>query len=327
MIRIGFVGAGEIARVHTANLSRIADVRLAGVADVDRERAAEFSQETGATVYPDLDAMLPEVDAIYICTPPRFHREAVIRATEAGIATFCEKPLAATVEDAEAIASAVRRSGIPFMVGFNLRFAPLHVHWKELFDSGQVGEVQAFWCTRVMWNPHPAPNWRTDPRFLCGMTVESLSHDFDLMRWIVGDAISVMGRVLNSRSDLDGYDDTMSALLTLERGGVANFHASWASHVTAHQRGLIGTQGAAVLEHGRLRWIGAGSGTEKLIELSPAEQTVSSHQKESAHFIHCLRSGQTPEVGVGDGVATVRISHAVLQSSRQNTAVACLHEA
>jgi myo-inositol 2-dehydrogenase/D-chiro-inositol 1-dehydrogenase len=321
MLRIGIIGAGAIAETHAGNLARIDGVQVAGVLDAVPDRAAAMASRCGATAYRSLGELLAAVDAVYLCTPPRFHREAAVPAAQAGVHVFCEKPLAASVEDAGAIAAAVENAGITFAVGFNFRTSPPFMRFKELVESGQLGNVSSFWGVRVLWLPHLAPNWRTDPRFLCGMTIESMSHDFDFMRWLVGDVTSVMGKVATSRPDLDGYDNIMSAIMTLKSGGMASFHSSWASHLSVTQYGLIGTGGTAVCERGVVRWKREDQPSETIIECNRPEDQIPSHQRETERFIECLRTGQKPVADVRDGLATVRISQAVLESSRQNRAI------
>jgi len=321
MLKIGIVGAGGIAQTHTACLAKISDIRIAAVFDTVSKKAEMMANQFGAVAYKNLDSMLTEVDAIYICTPPKFHREAAVRAVESGVHVFCEKPLAASLEDAEAIEDTVKRAKTKFMIGFNFRFSPALRGLKELVDSGRLGDIYSFWGMRILWSPHPPPNWRTDPRFLCGMTIESLSHDFDFMRWVAGDVASVMGKAVTSRSDLEGYDDIISAIMNLKSGGIANIQASWASHVNVNQYGVIGTLGSAVCERGRVRLRMEGEFADTIIEFNKPEDKVSPYQRESEHFIESIKTGKKTLTSVEDGAATVRISHAVLQSSRDNCPV------
>ncbi|MCA1596773.1 MAG: Gfo/Idh/MocA family oxidoreductase [Chloroflexi bacterium] len=321
MIRVGFVGAGVINDTHASTLSRLEEVKICGVYDALPERAGAMAAVYGSRPCPDLDSLLSDVDAVFIGTPPKFHRDAVTAAAAAGVHVFCEKPLADTVEDAEAIEAAVRQSSIRMMVGFVFRFAPSFLCLKELYENGELGDVYSFWSTRLLWLPHDAPNWRTDPRFICGMTVESLSHDFDLMRWIVGDATSVFGRTATSRPDLDGYDNIMSAIMVLERGGGATFHSSWASHVNMSSHGLIGSRGTALTDRGAVRWRRDDTDSETVLTFDRPEDKISAHRREVEYFIGCLNSGETPSPGVDDGVATVRLSHAVLRSARDRTVI------
>jgi predicted dehydrogenase len=113
----------------------------------------------------------------------------------------------------------------------------------------------------------------------------------------------------------------MSAIMTLKSGGMASFHSSWASHLSVTQYGLIGTQGTAVCERGVVRWKREDQPSEIIIECNRPEDQIPSHQRETERFIECLQTGQPPVAGVRDGLATVRISHAVLESSRQNRAI------
>lgn len=321
MIKIGMVGAGDIARIHTENLSKISDAQVVGVFDVVQEKADSMASRIGIVAYKDLESMLENVDAIYVCTQPQFHRETAIRATEAGVHVFCEKPLSANLEDAIAIENAVNSANTVFMIGFNFRFSPIFASLKNLVDSGRLGDIYSFWGIRVTWLPHLPPNWRTDPRFICGMTIESLSHDFDYMRWVVGDVASVMGKVATSRKDLKGYDNIVSAIMTLKSGGMADFHSSWACHVGVSQYGVIGSLGSAVCEGGRIRYRIESDPSDNIIECNKPEDKISPYQRESENFIESIKTGKKPLTSVQDGVATVRISHAVLQSSQHGCLV------
>lgn len=320
MLRFGFVGAGQIAETHAAALAKIEVARIVGFHDVVPERAERLAATHGGTTFNELPALLDAVDAIYVCTMPQFHREAVEHAAAAGRHVFCEKPIAATVEDALAMQAAVERSGITFMMGFNFRFSPALIRLQELVASGQLGTIHSYYAIRTLWLPHPPPNWRTDPRFIIGMTIESLSHDFDYMRWLVGDASGAMGQVATTRPDLTGYDNVTSAILTLTNGGMASLHQSWASHVNANRFGVIGSHGSATTDWGPVRWRQEGDSEDRVLAIDDRpEDAIGSHQRETQHFVECLRTGQPPLTSVADGVATVRISHAVLQSSRTKT--------
>jgi myo-inositol 2-dehydrogenase/D-chiro-inositol 1-dehydrogenase len=327
------VGAGQIAHVHATTLAATEGAEVVGFHDVVAPRAAAMAEAfgagaagagaSGARPFGSLPELLAEVDAVCVCTMPQFHREAVEAAAAAGKHVFCEKPLAASVEDALAMQAAVERAGITCMMGFNFRFSPATVRLKELVESGQLGAPHSYYAIRALWLPHEPPNWRTDPRFIVGMTIESLSHDFDYMRWVVGDAVSAMGRVATTRPDLVGYDNVTSAILSLANGGMASFHQTWASHVAVNRFGVVGSLGSASMDWGPVRWRRDGDTQDRIIPVDDRpEDHVSSHELEMRHFVACLRDGRAPLTNVRDGVATVRISHAVLESSRTGASVA-----
>jgi len=145
-IRIGLVGAGAIAATHAQHLSTFDFVTIAGVYDALPERSAEFAAKRNITAYLSLGALLGQVDAIYICTFPQAHREAAIRAAQAGVHVCCEKPLAKTLEDGLAIQEAVEKAGISFMVAFPWRFTRNLMRIKEVVDSGVLGQIYSFYA-------------------------------------------------------------------------------------------------------------------------------------------------------------------------------------
>jgi predicted dehydrogenase len=318
-IRVGMVGAGAIASTHAQTLSTIGSVTIAGVFDLDSARAGEFAGKWKTTAYPSLQSLLKNVDTIFICTFPQAHREAAVAAAEAGVHVLTEKPLARTVEDGLAIADAVNRSGITFMIAFPRRFAPGHTRLKEVVDSGALGKILSYWDTSLIWLPHHPPNWRTNPRHIMGATIESLSHNFDYMRHVVGDAVSAMGRVRTSRPDLDGYDNITSCILALAGGGIATIQSSWAGHKSVFQTGIIGSDASAVLEADvRLK---RADEPEVVLPLDRPEDRMPGLEREVRYYIDCLKLGKQPFVGVADGVATLKISHAVLQSSAEGRSI------
>src|SRR5512134_1756858 len=102
-VRIGIVGAGNIARHHVAGLLTLEAATITAVVDTRPERAAQTAAATGARAYASLEECLPSVDMVYVLTPPTFHRALSMTALEAGKHVVVEKPLASTVADGEAM--------------------------------------------------------------------------------------------------------------------------------------------------------------------------------------------------------------------------------
>src|SRR5688572_33265451 len=122
--RIGIVGCGGIAREHVRAYQAIAGVEIAQVFDVVDVAARLLAKAAGARVAGLVEEMAASasVDAVSICTPPAMHPQNAAPFLAAGIAVLCEKPLAATLDAAGALAEQVRRSDSPFMVAFCHRF-------------------------------------------------------------------------------------------------------------------------------------------------------------------------------------------------------------
>jgi len=326
-LRIGLIGAGGIARTHAENLSVLDGVEITAVADVSADRAEALAADCGAKAFTDYRELIDEVDAVYVCSPPTAHREQVVAAVAAGRHLLCEKPLATTLEDGRAIAEAVHSGGVHVMVGFNNRFRAPFRRLRELFRSGEVGELVTAWITRVEPStPAFGANWRTTPGMACGVTIESAAHDIDFIRWAFGELIAVAGSTSSSLPELPGCDDTLNAVLWLDGGAAVSVTIGWTSAIGTSSRGIVGTDGAACLL-GRSMWMlselrWARSGEEETIEpIDDREGADLGYAEESRYFVECLRQDRPPEVTVRDGLAALEVSVALRTSAADGRVV------
>ncbi|NJL26819.1 MAG: Gfo/Idh/MocA family oxidoreductase, partial [Thermoanaerobaculia bacterium] len=122
-IGFGIVGAGMVARYHTAAIAATPGARLAAICRADSARAAETSAELGVPCEPSLEALLdrPDVDAVCLCTPSGLHAEQTLAAARAGKHVLVEKPMALTLADADAMIAACRSAGVLLGVTFQRR--------------------------------------------------------------------------------------------------------------------------------------------------------------------------------------------------------------
>jgi len=138
-MRVGIIGLGTIGETHLAALRqlRVTEIFAADPSAAARARATYFAVHCFA----DYREMLSGVnlDGVVVATPPRTHREIAVSALDAGLGILCEKPLAVTIEDCDAISTAVANAGGPFQVGFCHRFQPQVHALRELLDSGAIG--------------------------------------------------------------------------------------------------------------------------------------------------------------------------------------------
>lgn len=318
-VRIGIVGAGGIARKHAEGLASLPLAHITAVVDVRPERAAQLAQATGAQVYPSLEDALPAVDLVYVLTPPTLHRELTITALEAGKPVVVEKPLAGTLEDGEAMVAAAQRTGVPLVTAFNMRFRPGYLRLKDALNSGRLGKPLNFWSQRLGIGVGQGENWRTTPGLLCGMSVESLSHDIDLIRWLLGDIVQVAAQIRESRPDLPGFDDNAAVIMGLANGACATIHASWSSHIPHNSRGVVGELGTALVT-GRGLWdsttyhLKTVDMSHEQIEVLDDRLDVSSYREEGRYVVECIAIGRRPEISGEDGLAALRVSHAILAS-------------
>jgi len=327
MIRVGLIGAGGIARRHIEALKTIDGVRISAIYDVARERAEAAAASCGAIVCSDQRQCIDACDAVYIATPPSFHREQVLMALDAGRHVFCEKPLAASLEDGLAIAEAAHRSNKQVAVGFNMRLRKGGMLLRDLHRSGELGHVYNFWIHRMGPGIGPTYNWRTDPQLLCGVAVESVSHDIDMVRWICGEIKDVRATVYASRADLPAYDTDVNVAMTLASGDMALIHVSWASPLGHNARGLIGTVGSAMLD-GPMMWDWQSLHVkttampyEQVTVINDMLASSDSYLNQTRRFIESVQTGVDVPASVDDGLKALEVSHAILRSAREGCVV------
>lgn len=237
---IGVIGCGTIAQsAHLPAIARLRDrVRLVAVADVREEVAAHVGRMWGAAaVYTDYRALLAraDVDVVVIATPEFLHREQVEAAAAAGTHILCEKPMASTVEDADAMIAAARAAGVKFMVGHSRRFTPRYQAVRAAIDRGAVGQVRivrenerrpramyrGLSLATGTWAPDGARAWTTSARYSLGAAMLNAIHEVDLLRWYVGDTVtSVYAESRTSDPDTE-VPDFISIQMRFANGAVA----------------------------------------------------------------------------------------------------------
>jgi myo-inositol 2-dehydrogenase/D-chiro-inositol 1-dehydrogenase len=256
---------------------------------------------------------------VYVLTPPSLHRTLAVAALEAGKHVVVEKPLASSLDDAQAMVETAQRSGAKLMTAFNMRFRPGFRRLKDALDSGQLGAPISMWSQRLGIGVGGGENWRTTPGLLCGMTVESLSHDIDLIHWLLGEIVQVTAQVRESRASLPGFDDNASIVFGLASGAMATIHASWSSHIPYNSRGIVGERGTAIVT-GRGLWdltnfhLRTTEMAHEQIEVLDDRIDVTSYREEGRHFIACVAEDRPPNITGEDGLRALRVSHAILAS-------------
>ncbi|WP_281253222.1 Gfo/Idh/MocA family protein [Sphingomonas lenta] len=191
-------GFGWVARDYMAPAIEAAGGRVAAIADPSP--LAQASAESASIfAFDDTAAMLAsgEVDLLYVATPNNAHLGPVLAACRAGVPVLCEKPIAATLADAEAIGRAVADSGVLYGTAFDQRHHPAHRAMCDLIADGAIGRpiavriVYACWVD-PLWSADGggAPNWRADPQAAGGGAVIDLAlHGLDLAQMLVAEPL------------------------------------------------------------------------------------------------------------------------------------------
>ncbi len=196
MITVAIVGAGFMGATHAqayASLGERARVKM--VCSPTLERAGAVASKVGARAVTDIETILVDstIDAVDICVPTLLHREVAEQALSQGKHVLLEKPIALTLQDADAIIEAGEASGAILMVGLTLRFWPEYVELARRIEACQLGEPMSISTYRISapagWN-----RWMSDPSRSGGIAVDLLVHDFDQMNRLLGEPQRVLAR-------------------------------------------------------------------------------------------------------------------------------------
>ena len=319
------IGAGGISAKHEAALARISNVRVAAVLDPDEAAARSLAEKCGARVIRRLDEVLDEVQMIHLLSPPSKRLDYAREAMRAGRHVFCEKPIAVSLDDAREMVKIADEQKVLFMTGFNMRFRPGYQRLAEDVLSGALGDIISVWIHRIGpgsgFNAPLGDSWRTDPNLVCGMTIESLSHDIDMIRGFGLEIENVSAWVKGSRADLPAFDNHAQIRLGLSGNRSALVSASWASHLPMASRGVVGTKGtAAICGDGFFDFMDYRIKTgemahEEVIRINDPFD-AESYYTENVHFINCIKKGEQPLTTAHNGLEALRVSLSILESSK-----------
>lgn len=305
-LKIGLIGAGFMSGVHRANLERDDRVRISGVYDVDPARA-------GALAVASVDDLIEASDAVYIVSPNTTHVAMALEAIAAGKHVFCEKPMATTLEDAQRIHEAAEAAGKVFQVGHNRRFAPVYKNIKKLLETSPAH------CAHIKMNRGELlnPAWVGDAAVTGGFLFETPIHMFDMMRFLMGEIVSVQAR--------ESRKDDFSMLVEFAGGQHATFvtsaDTSWFfPYESVEVYGEYSTIRTEEME--KLEWrIGLDKPTsvENFANLTREEKW--GFAEEDRLFVNAILNNGNPPVTSYDGLKSVEMTMAVYKSAKEKTAV------
>ncbi len=230
MIRIGFFGTGFIAALHQFLLSTAeVDHRVVGVWDPDTDKARRFADGCGAQVM-DEAALLDAVDAVYVTTWTAEHPRLVRAAAEAGVAIFCEKPLATNLTDVRRMVADVQEAGVTNQVGLILRFLPSFRFVRDLIADPRAGEVLSVIFRDDQYLPVGGTygsDWRIDAsKAGHGTVLEHSIHDLDMLEWLLGPVESLSATTRNHHGHPD-IEDVAAIRLDFASGATGTLSSIW----------------------------------------------------------------------------------------------------
>ncbi len=252
-LRTALIGCGKVGQIHASALSHLPDSNLVAVCDASRDRAEDFSRRFGGKAFTDLESMLHEasVEVLSICTPHPLHASAAILAASRGVHVIVEKPMAASLEDCDAMLAAARETGVKLGVISQRRWYEPVQRIKDAIDAGKIGDpalgvFQMFsWRDPAYYQSDPwRGRWDAEGG---GVLVNQSPHQLDLLRWFMGEIEEISGDWSNVNHPEIEVEDSAVAIVRFRRGGLGSIVTSVSQRPGLFTKVHVhGTNGASI---------------------------------------------------------------------------------
>jgi myo-inositol 2-dehydrogenase / D-chiro-inositol 1-dehydrogenase len=325
-MRVGIVGAGTMGGIHTAGW-KSTDAELVGVMSKNQRAALELSQKYSTKVFDSYEDLLGQVDIIDICVPTDFHKEMVLQAAKAGKHILCEKPIALTVEDGQAMIAACNDAKVRLFIAMVVRFFPQYSAAQQAVVDGQLGNIGVMRFKRVSYQPTGDEAWFTDEARSGGMLVDLMIHDFDYARWLGGNVKRVFAKSVRGQ-DPNAPSDYALVTLGFDNGRMALVEGGW-----AYPPGVFRTSMDIAGSDGVIEWRSDDATTIQPFlkpkgEIGVARVGVPSsilaedpYTTEIKHAYDCIKNNKPFLVTAEDGLEALRIALAAKESLQTGKAV------
>ncbi|MHB9026390.1 MAG: Gfo/Idh/MocA family protein [Armatimonadota bacterium] len=308
-LRVGIIGTGVMGGHHTRVAAMLQGLELVGIYDADRVRAGVVAQQYGIEAFPSQQALCDAVEAVIIATPTVTHAEVATACLQAGCHVLLEKPIAASLAEAEALAALSAATDRVLLIGHVERYNPAVTALLPLLNQQEL-----FACELQRLSTSMGRDRSADIIF------DLMIHDLDLALAFTGspvDSVNAMGHRIRS-----GLIDHVAALLHFENGVTATLTASGVSQERVRQARLY-TQNAQFTVNFASRevWIhrhGQSSIAQEngqYYVTSQVEQILVANREplviEQEHFLQAIRDGIPPLTGASAGLQALRLAYEI----------------
>ena len=341
MINIGIIGCGKIAQKrHIPEYLENIDANIVGYYDLNHARAEAISKTYGGTAFESIEDLLADssIDAVSVCTANHTHAAITIQALQAGKHVLCEKPMATTLEDCQAMVDAAQKAGKVLVIGQNQRLTKTHVKARQLIRGGEIGEIIGFRTTfghggPETWSIDPGKNtWFFDKNIaVMGAMADLGIHKTDLLLFLTDQMIVETTAHLTTidKRGADGeliqVDDTAICVYKLDNGALGTMTASWTFYGPEDNTTIIyGTKGIMRLyEDPRFSIQLFLKGGEKIYYEIDAIQTNDNQTSSGVidAFIESVVTGQGGELAADKVLESMKVVFASIESSQTGKTV------
>jgi len=331
MLGVAIIGAGNIGKVRANVIQRSRDSRVVVVADLDHARAMTLATQIGVCGTTDWQRVVrdPQVDAVVVCTPTKFHGDAATPALQAGKHVLCEKPLARSVSEADDIVKTAEAHRRVLKTGFNYRYMDNVCKAKELIEDNAIGPLYFLRC-RYGHGGRPGyeKEWCTDREISGGgVLLEQGIHILDLVRHLLGEPARVTASTSRFFWNFPDVEDNCFLEIQTTESQTAQIHVSWTQWINILSLEIFGRDGYLSLSgrdghYGpqRLLWgkrqANHGRPAEEVFEF-PLENA--SWENEWLEFTSAIKSGKQPMGNTADSLRALQLVEAAYESSYRRT--------
>ncbi len=321
-MKIGILSFAHLHAESYANaLNVMPGVELMGIADDDAARGESFARDYATRFYPSYDALLADQpDGVIVCSENVRHRPLVELAAQAGVHVLCEKPLATTLSDGQAMLDACRQAGVVLMTAFPMRFSAPVLEIKSLLGSGQLGRLLACSATNQGQNPKRYRDWFVNKTLAGGGSVfDHTVHLADILRWYLDSEVVEVYAQTNRIIHRDAVEVETAGLLmlTFADGAFASIDCSWSRPLNYPTWG--GLTFDLICERGVVNVDGF---SQHLVSYSNRNQAPSwipwdsdSDQAMIGEFLSAIAENRTPRVTGYDGYKAMEVALAAYRSA------------
>lgn len=331
-LKVGVIGCGSIARYrHLAEYQAHENVEITAVCDVVQERALEMAEKFGAAAYTDYQELLKngEIEAVSICTPNALHAPMSITALQSGKHVLCEKPMATSLAEAEAMIEAAKENKKKLMIAHNQRFVPSHDKAHELIQAGDLGRIYSFRTAfghggPEGWSIDGAHSWFFDKKqAFIGAMGDLGVHKTDLMRFLLNEEFTEVAAFIetNAKQNTD-VDDNAVFILKTENGIIGTLAASWSYGAKEDNSTIIyGEKGILRLEDDPdysliIHYTNGQTVKENLGGIQTNEEGGQEDSGVITRFVRSILLDTAPPVNGDEGMKSLKVILGALDSNK-----------
>ncbi len=334
-MKVAVIGVGSMGKNHARVYTELPEVQLVAVSDANSATAAAAAERFGTKGYTDYREMLAKEkpQAVSIAVPTQLHQEVATAALEAGADVLVEKPITATIDEGKQLNELAHHLGRQLMVGHIVRFNPAIQVLKQKLQNGDLGRIFQIACRRI--GPFPARIRDV------GVVIDLAPHDLDIMRYLTGlDPLRIYAET--ERRIHTEHEDLLLGLLRFPDGVTGTLEINWLTPTKVREVLVLGehglfrvddlTQDLYFYENAQasgVNWttLQAIKGVSEGQMIRFAFQRYEPLKAELQAFVHAIETGTPVPVSGEDGLSSLRLALALVESGKTHQVIEVQNEA